>query len=77
MKAGFSKLVEQIAIHEANRLRADEPKRLQTYTREIELTETFDDIFKIIRRIARTQLLVFEKSEPVEAPAQAKTDDAA
>lgn len=63
MKAGFSALVEKIAIHEADRLRADEPKRLQTYTREIELTETLDDIFKIIRRIARTELTMFEKQD--------------
>lgn len=62
MKAGFSMLVEQIASHEVDRLRADEPKRLQTYTREIELTETFDDIFKIIRRIARTEMGLFGKS---------------
>ena len=45
------------------RLRADEPKRLHTYTREIELTETLDDIFKVIRRIARTELAVFPNSE--------------
>ncbi len=69
MKAGFTKLVEQIAIHEADRLRADEPKRLLTYTREIELTETLDDIFKIIRRTARTQLTMFEKPDHSETEA--------
>ncbi len=61
MKAGFSELIEGIASHELARLRADEPKRLHTYTREIELTETLDDIFKIIRRIARTELAVLQK----------------
>ncbi len=59
LKAGFSALIEDIAAHEINRLRADEPKRLHIYTREIELTETLDDIFKIIRRIARTEMAVF------------------
>ncbi len=63
MKAGFSALVEDIAGHEIERLRADEPKRLHTYTREIELTETLDDIFKIIRRIASTELKVFTQSD--------------
>ena len=63
MKAGFSKLVEEIASYEVERLRADEPKRLYTYTREIELTETLDDIFKIIRRIARTELAVFRNND--------------
>ena len=62
LKDGFSKLVEQIASHEVDRLRTAEPRRLQTYTREIELTETFDDVFKIIRRIARTELKLFGRS---------------
>lgn len=59
MKAGFSARIEQIAAHEVERLRADAPKRLQTYTREIELTETLDDIFRILRRICRTQIAIF------------------
>ncbi len=63
MKAGFAELVEDIAGHEMERLRADEPKRLQTYTREIELTETLDDIFKIVRRMARTELALFPKAD--------------
>lgn len=58
-KAGFFSLIEDIAAHEIVRLYADEPKRLQTYTREIELTETLDDIFKIIRRIAATEIKLF------------------
>ncbi|MDJ0827978.1 MAG: Na/Pi cotransporter family protein [Rhodobacter sp.] len=62
MKAGFSALVEDIAAHEIDRLRADEPKRLNTYAREIELTETLDDIFKIIRRIARTEIGIFRQT---------------
>ncbi|MDJ1016376.1 MAG: Na/Pi cotransporter family protein [Paracoccaceae bacterium] len=60
-KAGFTALIEDIAAHEIDRLRADEPKRLHTYAREIELTETLDDIFKIIRRIARTEIAVLQK----------------
>lgn len=58
MKSGFSNLIEEIARHEVERLRTDEPRRLHTYAREIELTETLDDIFKIIRRIARTEIKV-------------------
>ena len=58
-KAEFSALVEDIAGYEIERLRADEPKRLHTYAREIELTETLDDIFKIVRRIARTEIGIF------------------
>ena len=66
MKARFSALVENVASHQIDRLRADERKRLHTYTREIELTETLDDIFKIIRRIARTELSLFDPNIPKE-----------
>ena len=61
MKAGFSALVENVTIHQMQRLRTEEPKRLHTYTREIELSETLDDVFKIIRRIARTEMAIFGK----------------
>ncbi len=66
MKARFMALVENVASHQIDRLRADERKRLHTYTREIELTETLDDIFKIIRRIARTELRLFDTTAPQE-----------
>lgn len=59
MKAAFSQLIEEAASHEIARLRADAPRRLHAYTREIELTETFDDIFKVVRRIARTEMGMF------------------
>lgn len=59
MKSGVSALVGLIAEHEVARLGTDEPKRLQTYAREIELTETLDDIFKIIRRMARSEIAIF------------------
>ena len=59
MKSEFSGMVEQIARHQVERLRAEAPRRQHTYAREIELTETLDDIFKITRRIARTKIAVF------------------
>ncbi|NNK79136.1 MAG: Na/Pi cotransporter family protein, partial [Litoreibacter sp.] len=62
MKADFSALVEGVAGHQADRLRAPEPKRLHTYSCEIALTQTFDDIFKIIRRVGRTEIALFGKS---------------
>ncbi|MDA5095801.1 Na/Pi cotransporter family protein [Aliiroseovarius sp. KMU-50] len=60
MKSRFVALVEEIAGHEIERLRADEPKRLHTYAREIELTETLEDIFKILRRISRSEIAIFQ-----------------
>lgn len=59
MKSNLAALIEDIAQHEVKRLRADEPKRLHTYAREIELTETLDDVFKIIRRIAKTEIAIY------------------
>jgi len=69
MKASFTALVEDVATHQADRLRADAPNRLHTYTREIELTETLDDAFKIIRRIARTELDLFSGTQSKEGQA--------
>jgi phosphate:Na+ symporter len=45
-----------IAEHALYRLTADEPNRLHTYAREMELVEILDGIYQIARRIARTQL---------------------
>lgn len=66
MKVRFTALVEEVASHQVDRLRSDDPKRLHTYTREIELTETLDDAFKIIRRIARTELGLFGAKQAKE-----------
>jgi hypothetical protein len=38
-----------------DRLTADEPNRLNTYAREMEVMEILDGVFTIARRIARTQ----------------------
>lgn len=69
MKVRFTTLVEEVASHQVERLRLDAPKRLHAYTREIELTETFDDAFKIIRRIARTELSLFGGKNPIDRQA--------
>lgn len=63
MKEEFSGMINQIARHEVARLKLKEPRRLHTYTREIEISETLDDIFKISRRIARTQILAMGQSQ--------------
>ena len=68
MKQDLAQMIEEIARHEIVRLQADEPKRLMTYAREIELIETLDDIFKTTRRIARTQIKVLEAALVGERP---------
>ncbi len=60
MKQDLAQMINKITRHEIARLGSDEPKRLMTYAREIELVELLDDIFKIARRIARTQISIFE-----------------
>ena len=74
MKQDLAEMIEEIARHEVARLQADEPRRLMTYTREIELIETLDDIFKTTRRIARTQIAIFETASFAE---QEVTNEAA
>jgi len=62
MKAGVGRLGHEIAVRGITRLAADAPLRLETYAREMELIEILDGIFKVARRIARSQL---SHAEPV------------
>lgn len=54
-KKDFSQMSKNLAAHGLARLTADEPNRLKTYAREMEVVEILDSIFTITRRIARTQ----------------------
>ena len=54
-RKGLSKMTHSVIEHGLDRLTADEPNRLKTYAREMEVIELFDVIFSISRRIARTQ----------------------
>ena len=59
VRRGKQEMTEQsltIAEHALYRLTVDEPNRLHTYAREMELVEILDGIYRIARRIARTQL---------------------
>jgi len=56
MKGDVSELGRDIAVHGLERLTADAPKRLETYAREMELIEILDAMFKVARRIARSQI---------------------
>ena len=47
-------LAREVATHGIDRLTADEPNRLRTYTREMEVVEILDSVFSTVRRIART-----------------------
>lgn len=56
MKGDVAQMGREIAVHGIERLTADAPKRLETYAREMELVEILDGMFKVARRIARSQL---------------------
>jgi phosphate:Na+ symporter len=55
-KKTFHDLSRQFVQHGFGRLRADEPNRLRTYAREVEIVEILDGVFIIIRRIARSEM---------------------
>ena len=58
-KDAFETKVADLIRHEMARLRTDDAQRMQTYAREVELIQTLDDIYKILRRIARTEMALF------------------
>jgi phosphate:Na+ symporter len=60
MKQDVALMTDKLARHGISRLKADEPKRLMTYAREIEIVEILNDIFKTTRRIARTEIDLFD-----------------
>ena len=55
MKKEMATLAEQTARYELGRLVADEPNRLQTFSREMEIIESLSRIYRMSRKIARTQ----------------------
>jgi len=54
-KKDFTQMSREIIEHGMDRLTANEPNRLNTYAREMEVMEIFDSVFSIARRIAKTQ----------------------
>ncbi len=55
MKQEMADLAEETARHEVGRLVVDEPNRLQTFTREMEMIENLSRIYRLCRKIARMQ----------------------
>ncbi len=63
MKQEMADLAEETARHEVGRLVANEPNRLQTFTREMEMIENLSRIYRLCRKIARMQWI--EEPTPV------------
>jgi len=55
-KKGVGQMAREIAAHGLGRLTADEPNRLKTYAREMEVVEILDGVFTVARRIAQAQI---------------------
>jgi phosphate:Na+ symporter len=54
-KKDFTQMSRSITAHGLDRLTADEPNRLKTYAREMEVMEILKGVFTIARRIAQAQ----------------------
>lgn len=67
MKGDVARMNKEITRHEIQRLTADAPNRISTYAREVEIVDILDNIFRIIRRIARSQ--TGQKNKPTTSEA--------
>ena len=67
MKKRMAELAEVTARHELSRLVANEPNRLQTFTREMEIIESMSRIYRLCRKIARTEWKDAPTAELLEA----------
>ncbi len=54
MKKKIRGIANSAALHEAKRLVADEPHRIEAYTIEMDITEKLQRIYYFARRVART-----------------------
>lgn len=54
-KKDFSQMSQSIVAHGLDRLTADEPNRLKTYAREMEVMEILQGVFTIARRMVQIQ----------------------
>ena len=59
MKSDFTARIEAAGRHQVSRLRADAPDRLRAFARESELTQTLEDIFKVLRQVARGEMALY------------------
>ncbi len=63
MKRSMAELAEETARHEVARLVVNEPNRLQTFTREMEIIENLSRIYRLCRKIARVEWI--EETKPM------------
>ncbi|MCB2101274.1 MAG: Na/Pi cotransporter family protein [Rhodobacterales bacterium] len=73
-KPRINELSAALARHGAQRLLADAPNRVESYTREMEITETLKRIYTLARRMAK-EIDPLEPEVPADAPAPAKAPE--
>jgi phosphate:Na+ symporter len=67
MKKTIAELAEETARYQITRLVAKEPKRLQTFTREMEIIENLSRVYRLCRKMARTEWLRQSKDSTSKA----------
>jgi len=65
MKKEISRISNSAAAHEAKRLVANEPRRIEAYTIEMDITEKLQRIYYFAKRMARTVKRPDKPDEPV------------
>jgi phosphate:Na+ symporter len=70
MKQEIQQIASSAAVHEAARLVADEPHRIEAYTIEMDVAEKLQRIYYFAKRIARTVIRQAEKSAKDEGQPQ-------
>jgi len=60
MKAEVSQMAEMASLHEAQRLVADEPRRIEAYTLEVDVLKNLNRIYYFSKRMARGVLVAGE-----------------
>jgi len=65
-KADLTRMTRNVSEHGLGRLTADEPNRLHTYAREMEIVEILESVFTMARRIAAAPIssIRLESAEP-------------
>ena len=69
MKQSMAQLAQETARYQVGRLVIDEPNRLKTFTREMEIIESLSRIYRLCRKIARTK---WRDEEPSDVPEAAE-----
>jgi phosphate:Na+ symporter len=63
MKAEVNQMADQASLHEVRRLLADEPRRLETYTLEVDVLKNLKRVYYFSKRMARGVLVATKGNE--------------